>query len=309
MKRGKLVDEKEFLTKIEQIDEYLGIFNISVYSRPLIAFWEFNTGYEGVLWGTDSESIKQMQNPYEGVNLLEKIEEWYIHRYGEERNFRQDIGIIPVLIRNEVYSIRIPKIYSNCNIDVLKLIERITEDMVANLRDEEIDKILIVYELGANFFYAIDFQIMETAEENEIYITRQSMELIKRGVEDIRTSIYKIIRKPGDYQDCCFHSQQAVEKFLKGYLCAFKTIDEREFKKIYGHNTKSLFEKMMGTNPLLKDLGQEITKIDYSMDVRYKDLNISIAKAMDSIYSCIMICYFILKSIYKFNAVVTPIVD
>ena len=198
--------------------------------------------------------------------------------------------------------IKIPLIYGAPQIDVLRLVDKMTNHMVQSLNKEEIFLIYRVFELGANFFFALDWQINESAHDVEEKITIQSRQLLNRGIEDIKTAISRIKNKPDDLQDCCFHAQQAVEKFFKGYLTAFVSIEDKVLKEI-GHNFKKLIKKASKTLPGILDMRDDIEKVDFPMDIRYQYLNITIEKAIESIYSCIRICYFILQAIYNIKPV------
>lgn len=299
------MEREDFLKKMELIDEKLrnNYKEMYISHRPLEAFMEFETNYEGELWGPSAEILKKTQKPFEGVNLYEEIEKWYSIRYGEKTYINADVGEIPIIIRNEIYSIRIPIVFGAPQINVFKLIDKMTENMIASLKRDEINLIYRAFELGANFYFALDWQINEVAKEVQERITIQSRQFLNRGIEDIKSAISIINLKPEDVQNCCFHTQQAVEKFLKGYLTAFVQIDEIILKKSIGHDFKSLVKKVSEELPMIIDKQEDIDKVDFPMDVRYKYFDISIENGIESIYSCIRICYFILQSIYKIGPV------
>lgn len=294
------MEREKFLKRMESIDEKIRTQskNMDISHRVLEAFIEFEKDYEGVLWGPSAEVLKKLQKPFEGVNLFEEINKWYSLRYGEKSYMQTDVGEIPVIIRGEIFLIRIPLVYGAPQIDVLRLVDKMTNHMVQSLNKEEMILIYRAFELGANFFYALDWQIDKSAQDIDEKITIQSKQLLSRGIEDIKTAISRIKNKPDDIQDCCFHAQQAVEKFLKGHLTAFVSIEEKTLKEI-GHNLRKLIKKVSENLPGILNMKDDIEKVDFPMDIRYQYFNITIEKAMESIYSCIRICYFILQAIYN----------
>lgn len=95
-------------------------------------------------------------------------------------------------------------------------------------------------------------------------------ELAKKWLEKAHNdliSAYQILKlKDGPTDTVCFHSQQAIEKAIKGYL-TYKSI---EFTKI--HDLVRLLEMVKPALPLLENYREKLDEINsYAVDIRYPD--------------------------------------
>ena len=91
-------------------------------------------------------------------------------------------------------------------------------------------------------------------------------EWIKKADDDLGVAILTLEHGPKYIDAICFHSQQAVEKYLKGYLVFLDV----KFRKT--HNLGYLLDLIADSTPLADDIYDMAEKLeDYAVEVRYPD--------------------------------------
>lgn len=89
-------------------------------------------------------------------------------------------------------------------------------------------------------------------------------EWIKKAEEDYRVAIRESKAKPANHSTVCFHSQQAIEKYMKAVLQE----NEISFTKI--HDLEILLKECKKIIPLLKDYrSQLIWLTEFGVAARY----------------------------------------
>lgn len=99
---------------------------------------------------------------------------------------------------------------------------------------------------------------------------RTRNELIKSWIDkaekDLLTAQHESTFEDGVIENICFHSQQAVEKFIKAYLIYL----EIPFSKT--HEIGELITKCEIKDPQIQELKEEADQLtDYAVEVRYPD--------------------------------------
>lgn len=94
---------------------------------------------------------------------------------------------------------------------------------------------------------------------------------------------------------CCFHAQQAAEKYLKAYLISKQTI----FPKI--HDLKMLNKLCININPNFQAIEEvSIQLSDYAITPRYPDAmdDLTLEDAQKALDDALLIKAFILKNFF-----------
>ena len=93
---------------------------------------------------------------------------------------------------------------------------------------------------------------------------RRTDEWLKKGDSDLRTAEILVKEEHPPTDTACFHCQQAVEKYLKGYL-TFKRID---FLK--SHDLDYLLKLCKDSNKKFADYGETVLALNkYGIEPRY----------------------------------------
>lgn len=95
---------------------------------------------------------------------------------------------------------------------------------------------------------------------------------------------------------CCFHAQQAAEKYLKAYLISKKI----NFPKI--HDLKALIILCANINPAFNSIAEPALKLsDYAIALRYPDAfdDLTIEDAKKAYEDAIVIKNFTLKHFFE----------
>ena len=121
------------------IDEELAKKGVPVYERPFQAFTLAAPDYNGPLMGCGIDTSEYGE--YEGPNLLGKIHNWYKQVYGKRINAARDLGRIPIIIREEIYLVRIPLVYTTPEINILPFVSGLTPAVARRLSDKDLDEI------------------------------------------------------------------------------------------------------------------------------------------------------------------------
>jgi HEPN domain-containing protein len=94
---------------------------------------------------------------------------------------------------------------------------------------------------------------------------------------------------------CCFHAQQAAEKYLNAYLVSKKIY----FPKI--HDLQALNNLCIDATPLFKQIQEHALRLsDFAIDPRYPDAfdDLTIEDAKNALHDTIEIKNFILKHFF-----------
>ena len=90
-----------------------------------------------------------------------------------------------------------------------------------------------------------------------------ALEWFRKGDEDLKAA--KVLYNTGLYGPSCFHSQQAVEKYLKAFLLS------RNMEISKTHNLKLLINKCRDVDPSFSELLKRGVHYltEYAVEVRY----------------------------------------
>jgi HEPN domain-containing protein len=102
-------------------------------------------------------------------------------------------------------------------------------------------------------------------------LTNYVKQWFARADDDLK-SIEALLEKQVSPNTICFHAQQAVEKYLKGYLA----FHERHIRKV--HDLETLVNLCAETDPGFKNLLEDAMDLnDFYMDTRYPDTGLELS--------------------------------
>lgn len=95
---------------------------------------------------------------------------------------------------------------------------------------------------------------------------------IEKGDHDLGTAQLTFLYIPRYRDTIAFHCQQAVEKYLKGYLF----LNNTDFKRT--HNLNYLLSLVSQFDSVNDDLYDKVTELeDFSVEIRYPDTSIDLS--------------------------------
>jgi hypothetical protein len=121
------------------------------------------------------------------------------------------VGIIPILLRGEVFVSRVPLVYGSVDkIPILQTIEDMTEDFVKSLTENEQEIINKKFEDGYNLVYEIDDMVGKLGLRTIQNSNNELFPLLHNAIEDCRKAVL-CLSENSDTNGSCFHSQQFAE--------------------------------------------------------------------------------------------------
>ena len=208
-----------FHEKMKLIDAELSQKGVPVYERPFQAFPIAAPDYNGPLMGCGIDTSEYGE--YEGPNLLGKIHNWYKQVYGKRINAARDLGRIPIIIREEIYLVRIPLVYTTPEINILPFVSGLTPGVARRLSDKDLDEIHNKFMEGyslAQEFEDLDFRLAAEGKNNPF---------LDSAMED-KDAATACLDEEMDTNGAVFHSQQLAEKMLKAVLFHLANLSEEE---------------------------------------------------------------------------------
>jgi HEPN domain-containing protein len=95
-------------------------------------------------------------------------------------------------------------------------------------------------------------------------MTPQTREWLRKAESDRRLARTAFSLRPPEYDGACFHSQQAVEKYLKGLL------NERGQSIPKTHDLLALVDRLLPSDPALQPLRTPVSRLTvYAVLYRY----------------------------------------
>jgi len=277
---------EEFLRKISEADEKLASDGIPIFARAFRALHLICHDYDGPLMGFNINPLDYPE--YTGPNLFYRINEWYKKRYGEKFLMPSDRGKVPLILRNELFLIRIPMVYGRPEISILQLVEGLTDDMKVSLSKSELETIKRSFVEGYSLVYEIE-DLLTIADHKPI-LSDKERKLLDSAVEDRNTAV-KCMSAVQDTNGACFHSQQHAEKMLKVYLMSKKLSSEKELRsRKYGHNLENIFTLCLQSKGIFSELTTDIGLLkNITMDIRYTADKVSPNIASEAFWAALRI--------------------
>ena len=118
----------------------------------------------------------------------------------------------------------------------------------------------------------------------------------KKAEEDLFVIKHILTMEDAPANICCFHAQQAVEKYLKAYLIGKNIV----FPKT--HDLELLVKLSICINPLFNDiLAKALSLSNYAIVPRYPDLlgDLTVEDAKQAYQNAVTIKEFVLKYFFQ----------
>ena len=272
-----------FQSKMQCIDDELARKEIPIHDRAFHAFHLLAPDYHGVLLGTGIDS--SLFGDFEGPNLLEKINDWYKEIYSERFNMPSDRGKVPVLIKREIYLIRIPLCFGSPNIEILPLVNGLTQSMARNLSNDELNEIQKKFGEGYSLIYEFEDLWSQINCETSNGKERKDNPFLNSAMRDLGTAS-DCLESSVDTNGAIFHSQQLAEKMLKAVLFHAKNLTEEEIRKKYNHKIIDVYNDVCSYTETAFQIEDEVNTISkYKMNIRYTSTVIGKNEAVSAYWS------------------------
>jgi len=267
----------EFQEKMRLIDAELSQKGVPVYERPFQAFPLAAPDYNGPLMGCGIETSEYGE--YEGPNLLGKIHNWYKQVYGKRINAARDLGRIPIIIKEQIYLVRIPLVYTTPEINILPFVSGLTPGVARRLSDKDLDEIHNMFMEG--YSLAQEFEDLDSglaAEEKNNPFLESALQDIDAAVDCLDEEI--------DTNGAVFHSRRLAEKMLKAVLFSLANLSEDEITQKYGHRIVDIYKDVCSYVESPARISSEVNYISrYKIDVRDSESQLSDSEAVQAFWS------------------------
>lgn len=235
---------------------------------------------------------------FDGLDLGIRIKQYFEEIYGEKLKMDFSPGSIAVLIKEDVYKIKFPKIYGQFiltadprNIDieefkidgkpalnVLAYIDGITGKRAEKLTDEELKEILELFIKSQNCF-----ELLQTFRGNFLFT---------EIIGDFSASTQHLVHTPPQLGLSRWSSLQALEKTIK----AFTKSKGLGFKRVHILSEIASEAEKVGLKPLTRE---QLEIVQCSPSIRYESSDQTIKKAVAAQHTAIDLCFEIVKQITK----------
>jgi hypothetical protein len=281
------MEEWEFLEKIERADEDLATKRVSIHSRPFHAFHLLAPDYVGPILGYGIN--KADYPPFVGPNLLDRICDWYKDRYGDRVNLPSDRARIPIVVRGEVYLVRIPLVFGSVRVPILRLVEGLTESMADALTETELNAIIHAFEAGFALTYEFE-DLSQELEQGKVSATGATQNMLQSAIADRDTAVQCLSGRL-DTNGACFHAQQHAEKMLKVYLLVNNVSTELQLSRPpYGHDLKRIHDLCATTSGDFLALSSDVGLLsNIPMDIRYTVPKVEPTVAVETAWAALRI--------------------
>jgi len=296
METYKVTNENELRELIEVTDAQLQTEGAPIHARPFHAAsrisQRFGFGENLKLFVADREPVKGV---YLGDDLTIRINRWYKQKYGERLKVDPSKRI-PILIRQDVYALRIPLICGTVDViwdpeqfgttpanssggPVLNLVDQVegfTKEYARSLTDEERADIADKFHFG---FLATD----------AIYAAPRKRP-IPEAIGDLEASLMLVLTRPPNYGISKWESLQATEKFIKALITKLGAT----FKFIHELNSLAAIAESAGAPTVPRSA---VSKIQCSAGVRYGSPAVTMQEAVEAHQSALEVCGLIARSL------------
>lgn len=272
--------DSEFDALMRAIDKVLWKKGVEPFRRPIHVsrlFWE------AFGWGGRLLPPKELAllPGFDGDILIAKAHRWYENTYGERLKADFAFGYAPVKLGNAIWRVRFGVFFGEVNLfidrnlenrgitcssrngeasyNVLCAVENLTQALVGQLHDTELDKYLHFYKFGLESLMWRNDELPDT-------------ELLNTARADYDASTADVLGQR--YGQARWGAQQAVEKTIKGLLKIAGTPFPTNGTE--GHNLKRLGELLQQHQgitiaPALLDQASCPTRVRYGEDPSTED--------------------------------------
>ena len=267
--------EAEFDREMESIDKALRAKDIPITARQIMGIVELSQRNQLSLVFSEPVAIR--------------AKGWFDRRYGDRLLVDMSIGYCPVIIRGDVYRIRIPwyhKVRLICLkqtpvsadgstvINVLDCIEDLPDLVRTRLSSSELAILHIQFQVSRR-----DFQTIGTVLNDEGFET---------GFSDLRLACDQLVQQRPEVGQSRWAALQITEKFVKAWLA------ERNVSYKFTHDIASLVSSAESHGlPLVNQA--DIVLVQCEAKVRYDSSGLKCEDAVRAFYAALRICAHIVS--------------
>lgn len=280
------MNEAEFLKEIERVNEDLAQRGVPAYQRDFAAFRIMAKGDVGPVLGEGVDP--RAYPPYVGPNLFERIAAWNKRRHGPRMNLPSDLWRVPLVLRGDVYLVRIPFPWE---LDVriispLYQVQGMTDNLAASLTASEGMSILKAFDDGLALVYEAD-DLRTALHQGELVLSNDARLMVKNAIDDRDRAASCLDRPVPDTNGACFNIQQHAEKMLKSFLLAKGLLSLKELKsRQYSHKLPKLLGKCSQASQLFAKVTCDVGQLArLSMSIRYTAPAPAVLEAHDMIWA------------------------
>jgi hypothetical protein len=213
-------------------------------------------------------------SPYEGVNLMQSIENWYKQHYPAHVICVPDFGKRPLIIRGEVLSLKLPLIFNGDpeKLCAMQYVEDAPPSLVSILDDDE--KAAVQDKFNHFFKQASRLALLTVLVRRSHNWPNAGLvkDLILSARADLNSAA--AAAQPGDPGAYSWCSQQAVEKSLKAYLAlSDPKMNSERMKKHFGHNLAKLLAECCKHSPVFNQVLPFAADMSVAPEARYESPN------------------------------------
>ncbi|MGH9941168.1 MAG: HEPN domain-containing protein [Pyrinomonadaceae bacterium] len=280
--------EEDLNQVLEAIDKELRDEGVPVTARQLKGWLKFSSRFGLGL---------KMSDP-----LSQKVMDWFEVRYGDKLKIDYATGEIAVMIRGDLFKMRVPTMYGTVQVicdprfwmDKLGMQIAVNENgplpvvNVLNCIDELTESYALTFTLDEQREL---FQIFQFANEASQAIDKPSgAPFINEAKGDIQASIAHLFEERPQFGLSKWASLQAVEKFIKAFLSKMGVTPP------FTHDLQRL-AIMAASHGLAQLAPADLGKIQCSAEVRYGRIVVSAQEAIEAHHTALKVCSEIARSL------------
>jgi len=234
--------------------------------------------------------------------LSQKVMDWFEVRYGDKLKVDYATGEIAVMIRGDLFKMRVPTMYGTVQVicdprfwmDKPGMQIAVNEDdplpegNVLNCIDELTESYALTFTLDEQRKLFHTFQFANEASQTIDQI--KSVPFIDEAKGDIQASITHLFVESPQYGLSKWASLQAVEKFIKAYISKTGIIPP------FTHDLQRL-ANLAATHGLPPISPVDLGKIQCAADVRYGRVAVSPQESIEAHHAALKVCAEIARSL------------
>lgn len=290
-------NENEFIKFVEDINSELQKRDVPIHYRPLHALREAALRLRTNI--NVARRCMPLPGDYSGDSLSGHIEAWYELTYGNRLNMGLSPGSVAILIRGDVWKVRLPLTYGTFEFycdpfeehegafppesrraNALLCIEDFTPELSSRLSGEERREI-------ARFF-ALALQATRWL------LDVQSAPYIPEARANLEMAVANLFLSRPIYGESKWASLQFTEKLFKCFLTLKEIPFEKSGKK--GHDL-ALLASLSAKGGLRAIKPEFINDIQCPADVRYGDVAVDLSEAIRAHHSSLLVCSIVCSNL------------
>lgn len=227
--------------------------------------------------------------------LFDQIAYWFFARYGDRMNWDGVIGRIPLLLRNDLYLVRVMGTTGDTVTELTSRFEGLPEHIAQSLTQDEVEH------LGRKVLGGtMAFRKLYNLSIDDHFLDDIEREMVWRASRDLENA-GNCLKMSGDTQTAVFNTHAAAEKFLK---VALRRSGSKRDPRSFVHNIPNAFAELIKMEPRYAWLQSSIDALHAfvpNMEIRYRIVPRTIENAVSAFLAALNVCGT-LAQIWMFDA-------